>query len=152
MFKWLEDVDVGDATLTVVAGRNKLHSHVFTDTKDDNTLNWFISNGCVMSGVSAKAGSMILWNSKTVHMGLSPSKKRYNKNRCRKVVYVSMFPRSKHNNTVLKKRVEYFNEGRTTNHYGNKLFGKSPRTYGKELAQMNSYVVPILTSEGYKLI
>ena len=158
----LEDVSDGDATLCVVTSSNKLHSEFFTKMKkeskgdwykleNDNELKWFLDKGCQVVAISAPKGSMILWDSRTIHMGLSPQKMRKNI-RWRYVVYVAMFPRKSISTTNLKKRAEHIKNGRMTNHWGVKLFPKVPHTYGGAIPEIDEYIPPNLTDLGKSLI
>jgi hypothetical protein len=158
----LEDVDEGDATLLVLKGSNNYHAEFFAEHKveakgdwyklNDEEMKWFINKGCKLQAIKASAGDMIFWDSRTIHMGVSPSKGRKNADRWRYVVYIAMFPRSFLTSSQLKKRIGYFKDGRTTNHWGNKLFPKLPRTYGGEISEMNPYILPELSEIGKSLI
>jgi len=71
--------------------------------------------------IYAPAGSVILWNSKTIH---SAQHQLQNDNSWRCVVYVCMRPQDQftnRNKTTLKRCVQ---ECRTTNHWGTRMFGK----------------------------
>ena len=159
----LVDVDDSDATLCVLLGSNNLHQKFFDENKletkndwyklkNDTEVKWFLDKGCELVAIKAPAGSMIFWDSRTIHMGIAPSKERQHKDRWRYVVYVAMFPRSKLTTKELEKRQKYFKNGRTTNHWGNRLFPKLPRTYGVAVAKMNPYIEPELNEIGKLLI
>lgn len=72
--------------------------------------------------IYTKAGSVILWNSKTIHSSQPHQEVEDDDWRC--VFYVCMRPQeqfTKRNLTTLKKCVK---ECRTTNHWGTRMFGK----------------------------
>lgn len=158
----LESVDVGDATLCVLRSSNKYHEEFFaTNNKqskgdwyklDDKDAEWFLNKDCAPYGIKAKKGDMILWDSRTIHMGLSPSKHRLNKEKWRYVIYVCMFPRQSMKEKDLNKRRKYFEDGRMTNHWSTKLFPKNPHTYGSQLYEMNEYTKPYLNEIGMSLL
>jgi hypothetical protein len=94
--------------------------------------------------VKAPAGSLVLWDSRTVHQGMEPMKDRTKPNiRC--VPYICMTPASLATQTQLKKRIKYFEEQRTTNHWPHKIkvFPEFPRTYGNKLLQVDKDTLEI---------
>lgn len=150
----LVDVDVGDATLLVIRGSNVLHEAFFAhfslkangdwQVLTHEHVNWFLAREyapgkrCELMAVRARAGDAIFWDSRTIHMGLAPSRGRANADRWRYVVYVAMFPRSTLSEVQLRKRRMYVNDGRTTNHWGTKLFAEKPHTYGAPLCALRN--------------
>ncbi len=96
-----------------------------------------------------------LWHrdSRTFHQGIEAQKTRAEQN-FRMVVYVCMMPRAQASPLSLKKRIKAFEERRMTTHWASnpKLFAKMPRTYGKEVPEMNTVPTPSLTSIGRKLV
>ncbi len=79
----LVDVDVGDATLLVLRNSNVHHTAFFrqftlADKGDwvritDEHVAWFIERGCDLMAVRVRAGDAVFWDSRTIHMGLSPA-------------------------------------------------------------------------------
>lgn len=137
------DVLEGDATLRVIRGSHKLHrkfQEIFQikDSSDWHLLNpeekqFYIKELGPMSDicVKAKAGSLVLWDSRTIHQGVEPQRGRSKINiRC--APYVCMTPATLASKSQIKKRIKYFEERRTCNHWPHKIkvFGKLPRTYG----------------------
>lgn len=148
----LWDVDEGDATLACWPGSHNIHASFGRKFKLDdsshapNKANWqkmgddavkwgFLeSKGLSPTCVRAKAGSLILWDSRTMHQGIQSVKDRaIPKPRC--VVYVCQLPRSGASEAELKKKREANENARTTSHwpYPVKLFAKKPRTYGQSI-------------------
>lgn len=142
----LYDVNFGDATLRVLKGSHNLHSDFqsrfqITDSSDWHMLNveekqFYIDRLDLEIDIAVKApsGSLVLWDSRTVHQGMEPLKERQSPNiRC--VPYICMTPASLASQTQLKKRIKYFEERRTTNHWPHKIkvFPKTPRTFGGPL-------------------
>lgn len=99
------DVNEGDATLRVLRKSHKLHKDFQDQFQIDHSSDWCLltpeqkqfytdrlgpdSDICV----KAPAGSLILWDSRTIHQGMEPQRGRKKPNiRC--VVYVCMTPAS----------------------------------------------------------
>ena len=103
--------------------------------------------------VLAKAGSLIMWDSRTCHQGIEPRKERENTDTIRCVVYTCFLPRSRSDTKNLEKKRTAFNEGRMTSHWPNdiKLFPKYPRSYGNPLPNVTYPPKPTLTPLGKKL-
>jgi hypothetical protein len=95
---------------------------------------------------------MVFWDSRTIHCGTEPIKKR-NESNLRNVVYVCMTPRSKASEANLRKKRKAFNELRMTSHWPHKpkLFPKNPRTYGGPLPNITEIEKPILTELGKRI-
>ena len=186
-----EDIEPGDATLLVRPGSHRLGPGLvekfgITETKDWYKLKveeraWFAEQGCEDLRILAPAGSLVLWDSRTVHSGSNPMKEAV-RHKPRNVIYVCMQPRlptvkgmgagteKRRASTkemqvlarALKKRREIFdptNEAkflRMTTHWPRKtlLFGKYPRSYGPKPAeweQVPKGETPTLTALGRKL-
>lgn len=159
-----KDVNVGDATLSFFEGSHKFHKQFaetfsMTDKKDWCILktkeqHTFYESKCEEKRISCPKGSLVLWDSRTIHCGTEPFQKRENPNfRC--VVYVCYQPRSLSTETQLAKKRMAFNNLRMTNHYPCKikLFGKNPNTYGPGRLPINISDIPppVLTDLGKKL-
>jgi hypothetical protein len=162
------DVNVGDATLTVIEGSHRYHQEFaqrFSKTIDDNDKksDWFkFTNAQLKFYLKEKelprkyifcpAGSMVLWDSRTVHAGSEAQLWRTDPN-FRMVSYVSMLPRKLATQTDIEKKKKAFNEKRSTTHWATpvKLFPKNPRTYGKELPNVVEVQDPILSDLGKRL-
>jgi ectoine hydroxylase-related dioxygenase (phytanoyl-CoA dioxygenase family) len=129
-----------ERTLVVYEGSHKLHQAY---AKEKNLLchnkDWLLIEQEYLRRihdrkrvVSAKAGSLVLWDSRTFHQnqyGTLPEE--------RVVQYVCYLPKSKRSQKMQEKRMKYFQERRTTSHwpYPVKVNGLQPQTYGnKELA------------------
>lgn len=139
-----QDVNEGDATLSVLKGSNNYHQ-ILADKYGTNFKNddWIkpsliqineIYQDCPRVDITCKAGSMVFWDSRTMHCGRGPLKSRILPN-FRNVIYLCYMPKILIPDNVNKKRIKAFKECRTTNHWPNKskLFPKTPRTYGKSL-------------------
>ena len=170
-----EDVGEGDATLRVLSGSHKLHGEFadrfglhFSDTdskavrttkKSDwckltpEQVRWYVEEkGCEIVDVVCPAGSQVLWESRTVHSGKSPTKGRPVA-RNRYVIYTSYLPATCLTPTLAKKKQKAVLAGRMTSHWADcrNLFPKEPRTYGQPLVDMPEYKVPRLTRRGAAL-
>ena len=162
------DVNEGDATLCFLENSHKYHKAFqerfnITDKGDwyllDNKTssqyehNFYLNNNCPKKFIKCKAGSMVLWNSKTIHCGVEPIKDRPQANfRC--VAYICMTPKKLASETIIKKRIKAFEEMRMTTHWPHKsiLFGKKPHTYGKVILEITPIPRPQLSEVGRKLV
>lgn len=156
------DVNEGDATLSFFEGSNKFHgefSSYFKVTKKDDwyKLNkeeeeFYLLKGCEKKYIKCPKGSLVLWDSRTIHCGVEPFKTRENPN-LRAIVYLCYMPRVLCDKRNLEKKKKAFLDLRTTSHWANKpkLFPKTPRTYGGLVTDVIPIPPPKLTSLGLKL-
>lgn len=152
----LFDVSENDGTLRVLRKSHKLHKSFQENFKITESSDWCLLNEeqkkfysdrlgkdsdiCV----KAPAGSLVLWDSRTIHQGMEPQKERQKDNiRC--VPYVCMTPAKLASQVQIKKRIKYFEERRTCNHVPHKVkvFAKVPRTYGQHLVQVDKDVLEV---------
>jgi len=156
------DVEPGDATLVFLEGSHKFHKTIadkfnLHDRSDwhklsDAEIKAYESLGCPLRRIKCPAGSMVLWDSRTIHCGQEAMKGRATpKMRC--VGYICMAPKSRATEAALKKKQKAFTELRTTMHNPAKikLFPKIPRTYGAPINIMTQVRQPVLTELGKKL-
>lgn len=144
------DVNYGDATLRVLRGSHKLHSEFQSKFKIADSSDWHMLNeeekkfyiDRLGTGndicVKAPAGSLVLWDSRTIHQGMEPLKARLNQNiRC--VPYICMTPASLATQAQLKNRIKYFEARRTCNHWPHKIkpFAKVPRSFGQNIPSVD---------------
>lgn len=154
------DVAMGDATLSVLEGSHHLHGK-FAETfypnktappgdwhklKDDE-LSFFLAR-CSEVRISCPAGSVVVWDSRTVHQGGQPLRSRPMA-RERAVVYVcyqpiTMLPAKQRTRAIQKKRRAFLDK-RMTSHWPlkSKLFGKIPQHYGKGIPSITPIVKAI---------
>ncbi|KAI6647346.1 hypothetical protein LOD99_12342 [Oopsacas minuta] len=156
------NVNEHDASLTVLEGSHNLHKEFREHFKVTEKKDWFkineeqtefyIKKGCKQKIIKCPAGSLVLWDSRTIHSGIECNKKR-KKSNFRNVVYVCMTPRRLADSVQLKKKRKAFTDLRTTSHWPHKisLFPKSPRTYGKALPTLKAISPPVVTKLGKKL-
>lgn len=160
------DVEPGDATLAFYEGSHKFHSE-FADEfemrdkkgakkdwyklSEDEEL-FFLNRGCVERKIACPKGSLVFWDSRTIHCGTEAMRGRKNPKH-RAVIYVCYRPRRFATEANLKKKQKAFTEMRMTSHWPCKatLFGKKPRTYGKEIPELTQIEPPRLTETGKKL-
>jgi ectoine hydroxylase-related dioxygenase (phytanoyl-CoA dioxygenase family) len=157
------DTNEGDATLAVLEKSHLFHKD-FSDKfqvkiKDDwyklessEQLNFYLEKGCEEKRIKCPKGSLVLWDSRTIHCGVESEKNRTRAN-VRNVVYVCYEPRSHCTNKNLEKKVKAFEEMRLTSHWPCKvkLFPKAPRTYGGPIYEVGELPKPILNELGKKL-
>jgi hypothetical protein len=159
------DVNVGDATLSFLEGSNKYHTEFASKFKVTDKSNWYRLNaeeeydfyikekGCARKAIQCPKGSLVFWDSRTIHCGQEAIKGRAIPNfRC--VVYLCYSPRSYAKKKTLEKRIKYFKEMRMTTHWPHKVkvFSKVPRTYGKTIPNLKALPQPQLSEEGLKLV
>lgn len=89
----LYDVREGDATLVVLEKSHLFHSEISqnfdVDPKQnflklsEDQMNFYLQNGCTEKRIQCPAGSLVLWDSRTIHYGSEPLKERKMQNmRC----------------------------------------------------------------------
>jgi ectoine hydroxylase-related dioxygenase (phytanoyl-CoA dioxygenase family) len=157
------DVDEGDATLSFLESSNKYHKD-FKDefeitVKDDwrklneKEIEFYVEGkDCLAKRIKCPKGSLVLWDSRTIHCGSEAIRSRKKPN-FRNVVYVCYEPRSHCKEKMLEKKRKAFEEMRMTSHWPCKikLFPKNPRTYGGPIYQVEELPKPVLTDLGKKL-
>jgi hypothetical protein len=151
----LYPVNEGDATLTILEGSHLFHDEFFTDKEvdidwymlDEKDINWYKEKGCKQFLIKAPIGSLILWDSRTIHAGQEPIKGREKEN-FRMVVYVCHLPYFFFDKRSKTRREKAFREKRVLNHWSAKMFAKDPRTYGAELKDFNTVKNPVLSRYG----
>lgn len=162
------DIEEGDATLTVLEGSHLLHAdfakrfELNNDMKYKNDwfklekihVDWYIEQGCVQRFIECPRGSMVLWESRTVHAGRAPIKGRL-KPKNRIVAYISMMPNYMLSEKHAAKKREAVIRGRMTTHWAAsrvKLFNRLPRTYGKSLPDYDLIDPPFIPPRAAKLV
>lgn len=156
------DVNPEDATLEFMEKSHKYHQDFAQDFKKEDKSDWYkltdeetnyyLEKGCSIERISCPAGSMVFWDSRTIHCGSNALKTRKEYN-YRLVVYLCYMPRSQATQKELKKKQKAFQELRMTSHWPvkSKLFSKNPRTYGGKLPTITNIDSPVLTELGKKL-
>ena len=143
-------------------GSNKYHKEcsekfMITDKKNWYKLTkeqekFYIDKGCSYKNIKCPQGSLVLWDSRTIHCGVEASMEREHSN-FRAIIYLCYMPRELCSKTKLKKKQKALEELRTTSHWACKptLFPKNPRTYGGDLPLITTINKPILTILGKSL-
>ena len=156
------DINDYDATLSFMEGSNKYHTEFkeiynITDKSDWYKLTkdqqaFYDAKGCKIKNIKCPKGSMVFWDSRTIHCGIEADKRRAFPT-IRAVIYLCYMPRNICNSVNLKKKQKAFNELRTTSHYPCKikLFPKGPRTYGGDLPIITQIEKPVLSELGCKM-
>jgi hypothetical protein len=161
---WITPVAVrpGDATLQLLRGSQNLHAEFAREfsilNKDDwNVLEpehvqFYLERGCTLEFVECSAGSLVIWDSRTVHSGVRPMRGRAQPNiRC--VVYLCYQPRVLATEAELRKKRRAFEDGRMTSHWPCRvrLFPKTVHSYGKTVRPITPLEPPTLTDVGLRL-
>lgn len=141
----LEPTETGDGCLSVLTKSHRFFNEFFDFFKisslgldwfvinDTTHLDWFINKGCEWKTIMAPKGSLVLWDSRTIHMGTEPRQGRPHPDHWRFVVYVCYTPahlQTQHDTEL--KRSAYLNN-RTTSHwpYNVNVCFKSPNDHKK---------------------
>lgn len=156
------DVEDGDATLGFYEKSHNFHKE-FQDTFETNEKgdwyklkreeeDFFVNRGCELHKIKCPKGSVVFWDSRTIHCGVEANKTRENE-KFRAIVYLCYQPRSLATAANLRKKQKAFNEMRMTSHWPAKvkLFPKKPRTYGNPIPEITKIAPPNLTKLGNKL-
>jgi len=130
--------------LVVYSGSHKLHKAFFEAHPayakkigrsdwaklEDVHREWYFRNGVTEVQPTAPPGSIILWDSRTVHWAARPSREQQH---CRMAVYLCYVPRAKASKAAIEKKRKAFLDRRMTSHWPANpiLFPTKPRTYGK---------------------
>lgn len=156
------DVEKNDATLAFYEKSHKYHKKLaekfnITEKSDWYKINkeqeaFLVDQGCREKRIKCPKGSLVLWDSRTIHCGIEASRSRKNP-KFRAVVYLCYQPKSLSTKKQIEKKQKALNDLRTTSHWPAKvkLFSKNPRTYGKELPILNKIKNPTLTGLGRSL-
>lgn len=156
------DINEGDATLAFLEKSHLFHEDFGREFNIKDKSNWykldvdekqfFINNDCSLKKIKCPKGSLVLWDSRTIHCGIEPLKDRQNPN-FRAIIYLCYLPRSLATPKQLEKKIKAFETLRTTSHWpcNVKLNAKTPRTYGKDIPVTAIIPYPSLSEIGYKL-
>lgn len=158
------DTNEGDATLTFLEGSNNYHRDFRNQFNPTSKDDWFIlseehidwyskTKGCVRKNIKCPAGSLVLWDSRTIHCGKEPDIARTKPNyRC--VVYVCYTPRSKATSSAINKKIDAWKDLRTTSHWPHKpkLFPAYPNTWNKPVPNIVQIPRPQINDLAYRLI
>jgi len=161
------DVNEGSSTFTFMKGSHKFHgefaktfANKFEGCKwpsnnwyklNPEEEKWYFDKGCEYIRVKCPKGSVILWDSRTIHCGIQQEINKAPEYRA--VIYVCYQPRKLASEKDIIKKQKAFNEMRSTTHYPCKvkLFPKDPQTYGAPLPVINKIERPVLNELGLKL-
>jgi len=132
-----------ERTLVVYEGSHKLHEEYAKEYNLTSTKDWLLIEQNYLDKIrdkrkvlNIKAGSLVLWDSRTFHQN------QYGNNETKEeriVQYVSYLPRCNLSKKMLEKRQKYFLDKRTTSHwaYPVKVNSKQPQNYGDKRLIIN---------------
>ena len=156
------DVNKGDATLAFMEKSNIYHEEFAKTFGITNRGDWhkltreqeqfYADKGCKYKKLYCPKGSIVFWDSRTIHCGCEALKERENSN-FRAIVYLCYTPKLWCPPNMIKKKQKAFTEMRTTNHYPHnpRLFAKVPRTYGGVVPEITPINPPVVNELGLKL-
>lgn len=157
------DVNKGDATLKVMERSHLYHSKMaekfgLTSAKDWHLITpeqhqYYLDKGCKEVNIRCPVGSMVFWDSRTIHSGQEPLRGRPEPN-FRLVGYLCYSPRELCTPAVLKRKIKAYEDGRTTSHWPHKprVFPLVPHTRGAELLPFVSPSKAKISKVGKKLV
>jgi hypothetical protein len=139
----------GDATIQIVEGSHKYHDLVmecdsslkYNGKECDGDVGFYIERGCKIFNVKADIGSIILWDSRTLHTYIPPQKGRPVPN-FQLMTKVCMVPRSTFTPKQIEKKKNAMEKLYATTHWPCRINKKIPG---------NSGIAPELSVLGYKL-
>lgn len=155
------DVCEGDATLAFLEGSHLFHADFaeefgiasernYNQINEEEHLQFYLDRGCVEKKIVCPKGSLVLWDSRTIHYGAGPLSSRPVKNiRC--VVYLCYVPRSRANEDILEEKKNIFLDGFATNHNPCNIKPLPPTPY-RLLYEWEKPEPPALTYLGRRLI
>jgi hypothetical protein len=158
------DVNENDGTLAFYEGSNRFHKEFAEHFGVTDKSNWFKmetdehkafykERGCFERCIKCPKGSMVFWDSRTIHCGVEPQQTREAPNfRC--VAYLCYMPRILSDKKNIAKKIKAFEELRMTSHWPCKvkLFPKTPHTYGAKIKKVVDLCRPEIDSIGRRLI
>jgi ectoine hydroxylase-related dioxygenase (phytanoyl-CoA dioxygenase family) len=151
------DVEEGYGSLIFLENSNKYHRDVNIQNKTnwhilrDEEINFFKNKGCELKVIKCPKGSMVLWDSRTIHAPLPPQILQLYP-RC--VHYVCLYPKKYCRKAILRKRIKAFEENRTTGHnpINPKLFPDYPRKFNKVLPNIKKFENLVINDQIKKLV
>jgi ectoine hydroxylase-related dioxygenase (phytanoyl-CoA dioxygenase family) len=156
------DVDDGDATLGIMEGSHLYHEQFAKKYNINDSADWYklnskeerfyLDKGCQYHKIKCPKGSLVLWDSRTIHCGTNPVRGRRKPN-IRSIIYLCYMPRSQCSIKQLCLKQQLFYDKRTSNHWpcNPKAFAKDPATYGEPLPIIVEIDDPIVSDLGMKL-
>ncbi|KAJ3293360.1 hypothetical protein HDU79_000396 [Rhizoclosmatium sp. JEL0117] len=165
-FITLYPVTENDATLNVLEGSHELHDAYFKAHPNESSFalqnpDFYATKtrkstktiGCPNTYVLASAGSLVLWDSRTVHRGSAPAL-GHTPTTPRMVVYICMTPRAKASPAMMQKRIRVFEGLRMTGHLPHrvKMFGEEPRFRARPMTDFDLVGAPVLGRLGRRLV
>ena len=158
------DTNEGDATLIILEGSHKYHGDFAKEFDEKSPDDWVLLNQaqikwytdskkCVKKMIKCPAGSLVLWDSRTIHCAKKPEPKRHQPNyRC--VVYVCYTPRSFASTGMLNAKINAWKNLRTTSHWPHnphpcELY---PNTFGNPIPQIVQITKPEINELALRLI
>lgn len=156
------DTNLGDATLEVIVGSHKFHSTYGEDFHVYNPKDWymipnpeyFLEKGCQEHRITCPKGSLVLWDSRTVHYGSGAIMHRSQPN-LRTVCYVCYTPSDFITEGRRREKINMFETQRVTNHWPHAPEAFTVKPSGKHrpaATDVNPLPMPTLDKRYYKLI
>ena len=173
---WITSMDVneGDSTLVFLENSHLFHKEFTeknvsmeekTDKKNQKDwyklekqedLNFYLqTHNCEIKKIKCPRGSIVLWDSRTIHAGCEALKTRVIPN-FRSIAYLCYMPKVLSSSKNNEKRKKAFEMKRTCTHYvlKNNMCAKNPRTYSSNIGVPETTMIkdPVLSILGLSLI
>lgn len=153
-----EDVNEGDATLAIMEGSHKFHETFAKKFNvDDDVDDWYllepeeedfyVKKGCSYVKIKCPKGSIVFWDSRTIHCGTEALKTRKQAN-FRSIIYLCYLPRAWTNYDALVDKRIAFTGMYTTSHWATKALCFTSTDGNTKITKPKK---PVLTDLGEKL-
>ena len=156
------DANEGDATLAVMEGSHRYHEEFgdkynIDDINDFYRLNeeeeeFYSNKKCEYKKIKCPKGSLVLWDSRTIHYGTNPMRNRKNKS-TRAIIYLCYMPRYLCSEVQYNRKLHALNNMYTTTHWPcNIVYSPNePISFGGSTPGYTPIPKPILTDLGMKI-
>jgi len=153
------DIEEGDGTLAIMEGSHQYHEEFKNKFNINDSSDWYKLNSieekfyenkkCEYKKIKCPKGSLVLWDSRTIHYGANPVKKRKNPN-FRSIIYLCYMKKELCSIKDIIKKQNMFHKKQTTNHWPckPKANNKFPQTYGKKIPEILDIEEPNINNIG----
>jgi hypothetical protein len=156
------DIQEGDATLSIMESSHKYHKEFSETFNINNKSDWYKLNSieekfykdkkCEYKKIKCPKGSLVLWDSRTIHCGTNPIKKRKKAN-IRSIIYLCYMKKNLCSENQTQKKQQLFYKKQTSNHWpcNPTPCPVNPHTYGENIPIITEIDKPNLNDLGKSL-
>ena len=156
----LEDTGEDDSTLVLYEGSHNYHTSLFENNGlktpydyyrlDENDMKYIRDLNLIKKKIIAPKGSLVLWDSRTIHCNCSST--IFGNNKFRYAIYVCMTPVILCDEYNKEKKIKALNELRATSHWPHEIIFKRDIKNKEELHNFTpTYKKPVLSIIGQQL-